>query len=272
MIEQIEQLICEGNLREACKLIKQSLKNGMDFQGRHVRYASQLMLNSDWQEITSLLPKDVNTFVTSGWLNSIAAGKPINAKGEPIPWLTYPAIDFLDTIIKSDWKVFEWGSGYSTLWWAKKIHHVYAVENNTEWYKEVKLQLPTNATIVNSPSENEFVNAINTYEDGYFNAIVIDGEFRNKCAKNCVPKLKQNGIIIFDNTDGIDFDESMLFLNSLGFFRLDFWGLIPSYMYKNCTSIFFRSVNIFRDLPPPSKHHSCVGISCYQAVDAQKYA
>ena len=268
MIAQIEELVRDGKTNEACNLIKQALKSGIDFQGRHITCAHALLCNSDWQEITSLLPKDTNSFVSSGWLTSVSSGRPVNAQGEPIPWLTYSAIDFLDLIVKPDWLVFEWGAGNSTRWWANKISHVYAMESNAAWFNEVKANLPENSTIFHKTSEEEYVNFINTFEDNFFDVIVIDADFRNQCAKVSVPKLKHNGFIVFDNSDVTDYDEGVLFLNNQGFYRIDFWGLIPSYLYKNCTSIFYRNPEIFKNLALPSIHNSSVGVSCAQACSS----
>jgi tetratricopeptide (TPR) repeat protein len=50
---------------------------------------------------------------------------------------------------------------------------------------------------------------------------------------------------------------------------LDFWGLIPSHIYKNCTSILLKNSGILQSLSGlPSEHRSSVGISCGQATDA----
>jgi hypothetical protein len=268
MNDEIRNFLLEGEYSKACELIKQSLNNGIDFQGFHIQYAHTLLSNSDWAEITSLLPRETNCLLTSGWLNSIIQGRPINANNEPIPWITYPAIDFLDSIVRTDWKVFEWGSGNSTRWWANKVEQVCAVESNLDWFNEVKVSLPSNASLLNYSSEENYTQAINSFDNSSFDAIVIDGDFRNQCARACITKLKPHGIIIFDNTDGIEFNDGVLAIQEQGFYRMDFWGLIPSYIYKNCTSIFFRDLKVFEsNRSLPSQHTSSVGISCYQAID-----
>lgn len=33
-----------------------------------------------------------------------------------LPWFSYPSIDFLDSYVKPDMRVFEWGVGGSNLW------------------------------------------------------------------------------------------------------------------------------------------------------------
>ena len=60
---------------------------------------------------------------------------------------------------------------------------------------------------------------------------MIDGSHRNECAKVCVEILATDGFVIFDNLDSREFDESMSYFNQ-GFFRIDFLGLIPSYIQK----------------------------------------
>jgi hypothetical protein len=42
-------------------------------------------------------------------LRSAVKGQPVNARGEPVPWYTYPAIDYLRQLDFSDKTVFEYG-------------------------------------------------------------------------------------------------------------------------------------------------------------------
>jgi hypothetical protein len=272
MIQFIDQLIAAGEYQAASILINKAITQQVNLGGRHITYANALLLNSDWSSLTSIMPQDTNFFLTSGWLNSLRHQRPVNKDNQPIPWLTYPAIDYIDTVIKSDWRIFEWGSGNSTLWWAAKTTSVVAVEDNSEWFNEIKSQMPSNVSLKNITEKSAYVDEILAYEDNSFDVIVIDGSHRNECARAAIPKLKHTGMLIFDNSDGAEYDESMIFLNSNGFFRNDFWGLIPSYLYKNCTSIFYRENSLLKDLPPPSRHVSSVGISCFQAMENTKLA
>jgi len=267
MIKQIDQFLSSGQLKEAAVLIEDALKNGVDLQGRHITYANVLMQCCAWDKIATLMPEDTNTLITSGWIKSLAHGRPLNYKNEPIPWITYPAIDFLDSIVKRNWKTFEWGAGNSTLWWASKVDSVVSIEDNIVWYKEIISKMPSNAFVCNHVDKLEYANSIRSYPDKSFDVIVIDGSHRNDCAKKSINKLKDSGIIVFDNSDSSEYNESMVFLNNNGFFRIDFWGLIPSYMYKNCTSVFCRDSSLFTGAPPPSRHVSSVGISCFQAIE-----
>ena len=80
--------------------IYKSLENNEDLQGKQVILAHVLLLAQDWATATALLNKGTNSLLTSGWLQSLASGRPVNEKMEPVAWFTYPAIDFLEGIIK----------------------------------------------------------------------------------------------------------------------------------------------------------------------------
>ena len=181
---KIQELLNEGNNKDACHLIKQSLSEGLDLKALDVYYAHILLCNGDWEEISSLLPRETNFLLTSGWIQSVSQGKPVNANNEPVPWITYPAIDFLDSIIDSDWSVFEWGSGNSTLWWSKRVKQVHATESDLNWFQEVQPRLPNNAQISHYTSEKEYSKSIHGFDDNYFDVIVIDGDFVINVLKN----------------------------------------------------------------------------------------
>src|SRR5229473_8504521 len=51
----------------------------------------------------------------TGHFRSAISRKPVDGRGNPIPWYSYPAIHFLSSIIWEDCRVLEFGSGYSTL-------------------------------------------------------------------------------------------------------------------------------------------------------------
>ena len=46
----------------------------------------------------------------------------------PIPWYTYPAIEYIKQLDFSDKTVFEYGSGNSTLFWAQRCKKLVSVE------------------------------------------------------------------------------------------------------------------------------------------------
>ena len=161
--------------------------------------------------------ENTNFFATSGWLNSVTKNQPVNVDDKPIPWFTYPAIDFLDSIIETTWKVFEWGSGDSTLWWSARVDKVVAVEDNRPWFERIREQIPDNAAIHYKDDRNGYAEAIAELSRSVFDVIVIDDSYRNECAESAVKKIKDTGLIVFDNSDGVDHDQRQLFLLESGF-------------------------------------------------------
>ena len=265
-MENINALLAAGKHHEATALIRQRLAANGSFDGAHVRCAHALVLDNDWNDVTRLLPPGTNMLDTSGWLRSLQSGRPVDRAGAPIPWMNYAAIDFIGAKISASMRVFEWGAGFSSLWFATRVKEVVSVEENATWYRELQPQLPSNVNLMCLPAQGDYVRAIRA-TTGEFDVIVIDGVHRNECALESISRLSSNGMIVFDNSDGADYDPSMAMFNEAGFMRIDFWGLIPSYLYKNCTSILFRNPDLLRQGLVPSRQELSTGISCMQAVD-----
>jgi hypothetical protein len=72
----------------------------------------------------------------------------VDASGDPLPWITYPAIDFLSQFDFSEASVFEWGSGFSTLWWSKRCKQIASVESNSPWAPYIKRLLPPSVELI----------------------------------------------------------------------------------------------------------------------------
>ena len=129
-----------------------------------------------------------------GWLRAWWVGKPVDANGEPVPWLTYPAIDFLSQFDFSDLSVFEWGSGFSTLWWAKRCKHITTVELNPAWLPYIKTLLPPEVELIETALDvDEEVNALLSHPAAEHDVIVIDnhGPFRWRCAEATVKSASE---------------------------------------------------------------------------------
>jgi hypothetical protein len=229
--------------------------------------AHKLVGVADWALIDQLLPPGTNFFNTSGWLRSIAESRPVDTKGDPIPWLNYAVIDFIDSKLKKTMKVWEWGSGYSTIWFSERVGTVESVEDDYQWYEKIRGELKGNAKINYCDQKRDYVEKILESEEMY-DVIQIDGSHRSDCAKIAIQKLQPNGFIVFDNSDSKEFDDAIVWLEQNGFYRIDFLGLIPSYLYKNCTSILFRDAKLLINQYTPSKTKFATGDTCFQKMSA----
>jgi hypothetical protein len=106
------------------------------------------------------------------------------------------------------------------------------------------MELPSNAYVYfkEFSIDGDYAKAI-LNEENEFNIIVIDGIDRNNCLKYSLRKITSDGIIVFDNSEREEYNESYPILESAGFRRVDFWGLGPIVNINSCTSIFYRINN-----------------------------
>jgi uncharacterized protein YuzB (UPF0349 family) len=214
-------------------MIKKSILNMLRSNGCTSGFAAHFLL----QGRSSYL-KEV------GWYNSFNKHMPVDRNGEAVPWYTYAAIDFLGGRINGRMAVFEYGSGNSTIWWAKRVSRVVSFEHDEQWFTKVKLKLPDNVTYrySNLAPQGDYSTAI-LQHDKEFDVIVIDGRDRVSCAKNSLCALNDSGVIIWDNSDRDKYQDGYKFLSDNGFKRLDFSGFGPINTYGWCTSVFYRPQN-----------------------------
>lgn len=186
-------------------------------------------------------PRQGTYLTTTGWYRSFKERVPIDASGCPIPWYSYPAIDFVSRRVQSNWMVFEYGCGNSTRWWSSRVAQVTACEHCAEWHERIVNNLPANAECVLKTAA-DYAAYIQSFSNA-FDVIVIDGIDRVACALHCVPALKEGGIVIFDNSDREEYQAGYDYLTEQGFKRLDFVGLGPIVMISTATAIFYRPNN-----------------------------
>lgn len=193
---------------------------------------------------SSVLLRRKGPLLEDGWFVSFRAKRPVNADGQPIPWLTYPAIDFLAGRVDARWQVFEYGCGQGTLWWAARVRRVAAVETDPAWAASISERLPSSATLQLVPIEAaaRYVETI-AASDPPFDVIIIDGAHRPDCLRRAPQVLTSGGVIIVDNSERPEYREAIDALRARGFRRVDFWGLVPAVCWKSCTSIFYRDGN-----------------------------
>ena len=72
-----------------------------------------------------------------GQARSVAERRPVDALGRPIPWYTYPAIEYLERLSLEGTRIFEFGCGNSTRYWCRRGASVTAVEHSRDWFDEV---------------------------------------------------------------------------------------------------------------------------------------
>lgn len=182
-----------------------------------------------------------------GWLKSLRTGRPVDAQGDPVPWITYPAIDFLSQFDFSDASVFEWGSGFSTLWWTKRCRAIASVESNASFIPYIRTLLSEKVELLTTPLDVDAeIAALTSHHTTHHDVFVVDnyGPFRRACADAAATHLNEGGLIILDNSEQCL--EATAALRGHGYTQIDFTGFIPGGGYAQTTSFFFKGGLKFR--------------------------
>lgn len=178
-----------------------------------------------------------------GWFNSFSSNSAVDGDHQPIPWTTYPFFDFIKERLTKEMRVFEYGSGNSTLYFAKHVRSVTSVEHNPDWFRFISENKPGNVEVILSDLANdEYCRVIQSSGDLY-DLIIVDGENRDKCLELAILSLSDKGVIILDDSERIEYQNGINFLFQKEFKKLDFWGIAPTVLFKKCTTIFYRDDN-----------------------------
>lgn len=161
----------------------------------------------------------------------------MDALGNPIPWYTYPAIEYLNQLDFSRKKVFEFGSGNSTRFWASISKHVVAVEDDKEWHSKIKPLLPGNVDYLFESDRDAYIHSILSQPED-FDVIIVDGSHRYECAEAALRKLRDDGFVILDNSDWKEKTSSLL--RDADLIEVDMSGFGPINPYTWTTSFYFR--------------------------------
>jgi len=132
-----------------------------------------------------------------------------------IPWFSYSAIDFLDGFLKPEMKVCEYGSGGSTLFFARRVKSVVSIEDNEKWYElvtqRVKEKNVPNVEIklkpfdFKNPAGFEASDYLHAMPEEKFDVIVVDGseewqQVRQICFRKAEERVKEGGIVVVDDS------------------------------------------------------------------------
>ena len=178
-----------------------------------------------------------------------------------IPWWTYDAIKEIENHFQQlgfNPTVFEYGSGASTIWLARRKCIVVSIEHDSSWfyrlqnklnnYPDVKLNLiqaqpgqaidKYHSQKIRHASFKDYVLSIDNHPQQY-DVIIIDGRCREMCLETCLSHLKPNGLIIFDNSNRKRYQQA---LKASGCEIKRFYGRVPGSPFKSETAILRKNV------------------------------
>ncbi len=181
------------------------------------------------------------------------------------PWLTPAANKILDCLLKPSDTGIEFGSGVSTVYFAKKTRKLISIEHDEFWFNKVRRMLEENSInnvelfyIPRSKPEEfydqndlpDYAKILHEFEEQSIDFILIDGIYRDLCALHSIKVVRSGGFLIIDNINWFIPNKS----NSPSSRRNDFaseiwkqvWDIIKSWRYIWTTSgvtdtaIFFK--------------------------------
>jgi len=120
-----------------------------------------------------------------------------------LPWISYDAIRFFKGWLSPDKTVLEFGSGMSTIWYARRAKHVYSVEDYAPWQHKVTKMLAS-AGASNVKLEFRTGQEYSQFmRDGgvSMDMVMVDGSNRATCAETAIALIKNDGVIYLDNSD-----------------------------------------------------------------------
>ncbi len=143
--------------------------------------------------------------------------------GLDVPWWSFRSTDATAAFLshRPDARVFEWGSGASTVWLAQRARSVTTIENDPVWAAKITAVIPGNGELRVIPGSygpgrvagavsaragyegvdfSDYVASIDN-TDALYDLIVVDGRARGACLTAALDHLAPDGMIVFDNVD-----------------------------------------------------------------------
>jgi hypothetical protein len=171
------------------------------------------------------------------WFSSFRPGRSLI--GEAKPWIPFEAANWLQRYLKPYMKVFEYGSGGSTIFFSERVAEVFSIEHDKQWHALVSKALQqrglTNCSCqLHEPKPiaealvaangshsfrfiyddyyagttvHEYVEAIDVHQDHTFDLVFVDGRVRTQCIQHAMPKIRTNSYLMLDNSNNADVAE-----------------------------------------------------------------
>jgi predicted O-methyltransferase YrrM len=187
-----------------------------------------------------------------GWQRSVRERRAVDGRGQPQPWMNYGTISMLDGFIEPDTRIFEYGSGLSTVWLARRSRQVHAVEHDQFWFDSylthagrsgAKVRhVPSTGDKFYAPGDDPYVNAPASAGEQAFDLIIIDGWARCSCLLRAPDLLAPDGMIVLDDADWNAFDvPKKIVSEELGFAEIVVTGPRPTTGHFTTTGVYLRS-------------------------------
>ncbi|MCG7580087.1 hypothetical protein [Mycolicibacterium sp. OfavD-34-C] len=161
------------------------------------------------------------------------------------PWWPYDMHEYVQGLLAPGAAVFEYGGGGSSLWFHDSGVKLAVVEHDANWIKQLREILPTDVQLIEAPPQangtvrsavedgyfDEYVKSIDTFANGVFDLVVVDGRARVDCVLRARDKVKPGGHLLLDDSDRERYDaanDAMASWHVLSFRGLKVGSSIPA--------------------------------------------
>jgi len=132
-----------------------------------------------------------------------------------MPWWSFGAADAVADFVRPDMEVFEYGSGGSTIFLARRAKHITCVEDSKVWMGLVRAEVDKQGlgNVDLRPAPFDFQQAANFKDSHYLRAIegksydviVVDGmegsaQVRPDCFRTAEEHVRTGGLIVVDDS------------------------------------------------------------------------
>jgi len=158
----------------------------------------------------------------------------------PFPRFTVPAVEYLGERLRDGSRVLEWGAGFSTIWFKNHGCVTNTVEHDPGWHATVRSHIEPPSWIELRAVGPAYATPVESITD--YDAIVIDGRMREKCARFVAGQIR-NGLhkpgtmVVFDDTNRPRYRDAVRELRSLAADQETFAGTSTTVLDK-LTTIF----------------------------------
>jgi tRNA A58 N-methylase Trm61 len=203
------------------------------------------LMKLDFRTIKMLLSQRHEGYLYDiGWFRSFSTMSSVDRNGSPIPWLSYPFIEFISGRLNKEMNIFEFGSGNSTFFYSDRVKHVTTIEHNKEWFEKISSEKTGNVELLYVPLDidGKYCRSAANRNEKY-DVIIVDAEDRVNCVFNSLGSLTDSGVMILDDSERDEYKEAIEFMKNNSYSRLDFWGIAPSVLLRKCTTVFYKRNN-----------------------------
>jgi len=208
---------------------KSSSAKDADELGRNL---SVVELPGSWMFLASVLKILAEDL---GFTRSAETGTAVLGDGEPIPMLSYGAVEYLMGLDFSDRHVCEFGGGNSTRFWSRRAASVTTLDNDRDWYRALEQDALANVA-VHFTEAGGMPDLFRRLGRG-FDVIVIDcRDNRYDCCTAARAALNEGGLIILDNSEW--YGNCAAYLRDSGLIQVDFHDFRACHHHRTTTSLF----------------------------------